>query len=59
MGYSRQWLIDTLRGLGFDQAADDALADLPEEFDYQQLERFADQHGVSRGELVDRMGGSP
>jgi|HubBroStandDraft_4_1064222.scaffolds.fasta_scaffold2631801_1 hypothetical protein len=59
MGYTRQWLVDTLRRSGYEQAADEALRVLPEEFDLEQLERFGDQHGISRGELNDRMGGSP
>ena len=59
MGYSRQWLVDTLRRLGYDRAADEALQVLPEEIDLKQLEEFGDQHGISRGDLVDRMGGSP
>ena len=59
MAYSRQWVVDTLRHLGFTQAADDALRDLPEEIDGQQLREFGDQHGISSDTLTDRMGGSP
>jgi hypothetical protein len=59
MAYSRQWVADTLRHLGFTQAADDALRDLPEEIDAQQLREFGDQHGLSRDTLTERMGGSP
>jgi hypothetical protein len=59
MGYSRQWVVDTLRRLGYEQAADEASRVLPEDVDLQQLKEFGDQHGISRGELVNRMGGSP
>jgi hypothetical protein len=59
MAYSRQWLADTLRRLGYQQEADEALRVLPEEVDFQQLEEFADRHGISRDEVVSRMGGSP
>jgi hypothetical protein len=59
MGYSRQWLVDTLRRLGFPQEADEALRDLPDDIDREQLLEFADQHGMDRGMLTDRMGGSP
>lgn len=59
MAYSRQWVVDTLRRLGFTQAADDALRDLPEEIDRQQLIEFGDQHGIGSNTLTDRMGGSP
>src|ERR1700729_53405 len=33
MATSKQWVVDTLRHLGFTQAAEDALRDLPEEID--------------------------
>ena len=59
MGYSRQWFVDTLRHLGYERAADEALQVLPEQIDLKQLQEFGDRHGISRGELIDRMGGSP
>lgn len=59
MGYSRHWLVGTLRRLGYEQAADEALQVLPDQIDLQQLQEFGDRHGISRGELIDRMGGSP
>jgi hypothetical protein len=59
MGYSRQWVTDMLRRLGYAQAADEALRVLPEDVDLEQLEEFGNRHGISRGELIDRMGGSP
>ena len=59
MGYSRQWVADTLRRIGYQQEADEALRVLPEEVDRRQLEEFGDRHGISRDELMSRMGGSP
>src|SRR2546430_14725513 len=59
MGYSRKWLADTLRRLGYEQAADEALRVLPDQIDRQQLREFGDRHGISRDTLIDRMGGSP
>jgi hypothetical protein len=59
MAYSKEWLADTLRHLGYEQEADEALRVLPDEFDLEQLEEFGEQHGLSRGMLIDRMGGSP
>jgi hypothetical protein len=59
MAYSRQWVADNLRRLGYEQEADEVLRDLPEEVDRQELERWADQRGISRDELISRMGGSP
>jgi hypothetical protein len=59
MAYSRQWVVDTLRRLGFTQAADEALRDLPEKIDRKQLIEFGDRHGIGSNTLTDRMGGSP
>lgn len=59
MGYSRKWVADTLRRLGYEQAADEALRVLPDQIDLKQLREFGDRHGISRDTLVDRMGGSP
>jgi hypothetical protein len=59
MAYSRQWLVDTLRRLGFSQEADEALQVLPDEIDRKQLLEFADRHGINSSTLIDRMGGSP
>jgi hypothetical protein len=59
MAYSRQWVVDTLRHLGYTQEAEDALRDLPEEIDREQLRQFGDRHGIDSGSLTNRMGGSP
>lgn len=59
MTYSRQWVVDTLRHLGFTQEAEEALQELPEEIDEKQLLEFGDRHGIGSNNLTDRMGGSP
>ena len=59
MPYSRQWVVDTLRRLGFTQEAEDALRDLPEEIDREQLVQFGNRHGIDSSSLTNRMGGSP
>ncbi len=59
MAYSRQWVVDVLRRLGFTQAADEALRVLPEEIERKQLLEFGDRHGIGSNTLIDRMGGSP
>jgi hypothetical protein len=59
MPYSRQWVVDTLRRLGFTQEAEEALRDLPEEIDREQLVQFGDRHGIDSSSLTNRMGGSP
>jgi hypothetical protein len=59
MAVSRQWVVDTLRHLGYQSEADEALRVLPEAVEREQLEEFGDQHGISSAELMSRMGGSP
>jgi hypothetical protein len=59
MAYTKQWLVDILRRLGYTEAADDAVRELPDEFDLKQLQEFADRHGISRDAVTDAMGGSP
>jgi hypothetical protein len=59
MAYSRQWVVDTLRRLGFTQEADEALRVLPDEIDREQLVEFGDRYGLDSSMLTDRMGGSP
>jgi hypothetical protein len=59
MPYKKRWLVDALRRMGYTQAADDALRDMPDEFDLKQLQEFGDRHGISRDEVISRMGGSP
>ena len=59
MGYSRQWLVNLLRGVGYLEEADEALRVLPDDIDLKQLQEFGARHGISRETLTDRMGGSP
>jgi hypothetical protein len=59
VAYTKQWLVDFLRRLGYAEAAEDALKELPDEFDLKQLQEFGDRHGISRDEVTDAMGGSP
>ena len=59
MSQDRQWVVDTLRRLGYTQAADEAAQVLPEQVSVEQLLDFADRYGISRDEVISRMGGSP
>jgi hypothetical protein len=59
MSYDRHELVRLLRNLGYQQAADEAAQVLPEQISNEQIRAFGDQHGISRDELVNRMGGSP
>ena len=55
----RSWLVETLRQLGYAREADAALRELPDEISLDQIKAFGDRFGISRDELMSRMGGSP
>ncbi|MGH3204633.1 MAG: hypothetical protein ACRDOA_13570 [Streptosporangiaceae bacterium] len=58
MAYDRQWIIDRLQRLGYTREADEARA-LPEQVSGEDLLAWSDKQGISRDELMSRMGGSP
>ena len=57
--YSRQHVVDVLHTLQRPDLADEALKDLPDPVDIDRLVQWMMQHGLSRDEMVSRMGGSP
>jgi hypothetical protein len=59
MAESRQWVVDTLRRMGYAREADQAARELPDPVEFEELKAFGDRHGISRDELNSRMGGSP
>ena len=59
MEVSRQRVADLLRYVGYPQAADEALRDLPDVVDVKAAQDWSERHGISRDVLTDLMGGSP
>ena len=59
MAQNRQWVVDMLRRLGYEDEAEEAARVLPDPVDQEQLREFGDRHGISVAELTSRMGGSP
>jgi hypothetical protein len=59
MGLDRQWVVDTLRRLGYTEESEEAARVLPDPVEAEQLREFGDRHGISVAELTSRMGGSP
>ena len=57
--YSRQYVADSLRRQGFPELADVALLELPDRVDVEQLETWGMRYGVSKDDLISRVGGSP
>ncbi|MGC8471507.1 MAG: hypothetical protein ACP5PM_04355 [Acidimicrobiales bacterium] len=56
---SRQEVADVLRRAGFPELAEEAMRALPDPVDVADVVAWASGHGVTRDDLIDRMGGSP
>ena len=59
MQLTRQHVVDVLHRAGLPEMADEALRDLPDPVDSEQVAAWAVPHGINMGELISRMGGSP
>ena len=57
--YSRQEIVTLMRRTGYAELADEAERVLPDPVDAEQLQAFAQAHGVSRDDIMSEMGGSP
>jgi hypothetical protein len=55
---TRQHVIDVLRKAGLPEMADEALRDLPDPVDSEQVAVWAVPYGINMDELISRMGGS-
>jgi hypothetical protein len=56
---TRQHVVDVLRRAGLPEMADEALRDLPDPVDNEQVAAWAVPYGINMGDLISRMGGSP
>jgi hypothetical protein len=59
MAMSREWVVNMLHNLGYTHAAEEAARTLPDTIEMDQLVAFGERHGITRGDMVERMGGSP
>jgi hypothetical protein len=57
--WSRQHVVDELNRMGYTELAVEASRDLPDPVDLNHLEEWCMQHGLSRDDVISRMGGSP
>jgi hypothetical protein len=55
----RQHVIDILRKAGLPDVAADVDQLLPDPIDYDDAASFLARYGISKDELISRMGGSP
>ena len=59
MQYSREHVVDMLRRAGLRNAADDAMLELLDPVDLDDLQDWAMKRGITRDAMVSWMGGSP
>jgi hypothetical protein len=55
----KQEVVEMLRRAGHFEAADEASRTLPDPVDLQLAQEFGAHYGITRDELISRMGGSP
>jgi hypothetical protein len=56
---SKHEIIRVLRNAGLEHVAEEAERTLPDEVDIERAVEFGVRHGITRDELISRMGGSP
>lgn len=59
MQVTRQHVVDILRTAGLRELAEEAHRVLPDPIEYNHAARFLAEYGVTKDELISRMGGSP
>ena len=59
MQVTRQHVVDILRTARLRELAEEDSRVLPDPVEYQLAERFLAQYGITKDELISRMGGSP
>jgi hypothetical protein len=59
MQCARQDVVDMLRRVGLPELAEEALRVLPDPVDLDFAARVLQAYGITKDELIDRMGGSP
>jgi hypothetical protein len=56
---SRQEIVELLRKAGLSDAADKAMAELPDPVSLEDAEQWGVRHGITRDLLISQFGGSP
>jgi hypothetical protein len=59
MQVTRQHVVDMLRIAALPDLAADVHRVLPDPVEYNYMERFLAQYGITKDELISRRGGSP
>ena len=59
MQVTRQHVVEILRTARLQDLAEEAQRVLPDPVEYNHAERFLARYGITKDELISRMGGSP
>ena len=59
MQVTRQHVVGILRMAGLPELAEEAHRMLPDPVEYNHAARYLAQYGITKDELISRMGGSP
>ena len=59
MQVTRQHVVGILRIAGLPELAEEAHRVLPDPVEYNHAARYLAQYGITKDELISRMGGSP
>ena len=57
--YRRHELVPLLRKAGLPEAANEAMAELPDPVDLQHFQEWGIRRGITKDVLISRIGGSP
>ena len=59
MQVTREHVVGILRTAALPELAEEAYRVLPDPVEYNRAERFLAEYGVTKDDLISRMGGSP
>jgi len=57
--FSKEHVTSLLNRMGYKELAKEASRALPDPVDFDRLATWAQEHGLTRDDLISRMGGSP
>jgi hypothetical protein len=59
MQVTKRHVVEVLRMAGLSQVAEEANRSLPDEMTLERAEQFVGRYGITKDQLISRMGGSP
>ena len=59
MQVTKRHVVEVLRTAGLSQVADEADRSLPDEMTLERAEQFVGRYGITKDQLISRLGGSP